>query len=364
MKLAGNKIQTEYTPLKISGNLVVTGGPAVQFFDGTNYVPNRSGSPASPILITHELSVADPDAILTSFSFSTLFYENDVPITSSTAGYTLVGNNAVRCEKNIPAGESVVIKAVSELLDSRTGKTYSREDLTFLRTILKTESPYQLNLSQRGVVYFDGYRNPNTVTDVFLTLKKGDEIIKSLISKGFEIRWLNSEGLDIEENELYVDTIPSGREAITVDKTYIDNEQIRCEVWKDGKMLAADTVTFVRRFNSIRTDIRIPELPLKPGITQITCSLLITDMLGNIDVDAAFLVNWIVSENGVERTAGTGANTVIPVSSINLKAANLSIYPDIKRREAFAALTDIQDGEEVLLTDDNDNVLTVETFGI
>jgi hypothetical protein len=71
-----------------------------------------------------------------------------------------------------------------------------------------------------------------------------------------------------------------------------------------------------------------------------------------------------VSENGVEKQVGEGANTQIPISSINLKAANLSIYPDIKRREAFAALTTIDDEEEVLLTDDDDNVLTIETFGL
>lgn len=361
MKLSGHKIETEYTPLVMSGNLVVTGGPVVQFYDGTSYTPNRAGSPATPILITHELSAFDPDGILSEFSFSTLFYENDTLITSSTSGYTLVGSNAVRVGKNIPAGTSVVIKAVSEMLDSRTGKIYTREDSTFLRTILKTESPYQLNLSQRGAIYFDGYRNPNVTTTVTATLKKGQDTITDFT--GITFKWLNSEGVDAVENELYADAYSNGNRTLTVDKTYIDHELIRCEAWKGSELLAYDTVTFVRKFNSVRVDERIPELPIKAGTTSLNCSVLITDMLGNIDVDSAFLVEWIVSEGSSERVVGSGANASIPVSSINLKAANLSIYPDIKRREAFAALTDMQAGEEVLLTDDNDNVLTTETFG-
>lgn len=96
-------------------------------------------------------------------------------------------------------------------------------------------------------------------------------------------------------------------------------------------------------------------------MNTLNCSVIITDMIGNIDVDAAFLVEWMVSEAGAVRQVATGASVQIPVSSINMKAANLMIYPDVKRREAFAALT--TDDPDELLTDDLDNVLVVETFG-
>lgn len=358
MKLSGQRIQTEYTPLKISGNLLITGGPAVQFYDGASYFPNRSGSPASPILITHDVKAVDPDGILSSFSFSTLFYENDTLITAETAGYVLVGSNAVRVEKNVPAGTSIVIKAVSELLDSRSGKVYRQEDITFLRTILKTDSPYQLNLSQRGIIPFDAYRNPNVTTTVTATLRKDGADLSDYT--GIVFKWLNPSGLDAVENELYADAYSNGNRTLTVDKTYIDHEIIRCEAWKGEELIAFDTVTFVRKFNSFRADVRTPEIPLRAGVTTLNCSILLTDHLGNIDVDAAFLVTWIVSENGVEKTVGTGANIQVPVSSVNLKA-DLKIYPDVKRREAYAALT--TDDPDELLTDDEDNVLTVETYG-
>lgn len=358
MKLSGQRIQTEYTPLKIAGNLIITGGPAVQFFDGVDYVPNRAGTPSSPILITHDVKAVDPDGILTTFQFSTLFYENDTLITSSTSGYTLIGTNALRVEKNIPAGTSVVIKAVSELLDSRSGKVYRREDTTYLRTLLKSEAPYQMELSQRGVVFFDAYRNPNVTTTVTATLKKDGADLSDYT--GIVFKWLNPAGLDAVENELYADAYSNGNRTLTVDKTYIDHELIRCEAWIGSEMVAFDTVTFVRKFNSFRADVRTPEIPLRAGVTTLNCSILLTDHLGNIDVDAAFLVTWIVSENGVEKTVGTGANIQVPVSSVNLKA-DLKIYPDVKRREAYAALT--TDDPDELLTDDEDNVLTVETYG-
>ena len=362
MKLSGNKIQVEFTPLRVSGSLNVTGGALVQFFDGVSYTPNREGTPASPILLTHSVSAFDTDSdSQVSLEPSTTFYENNVVISELTEGYELI-SNSLKVKKNITAGESVVIKAITQFVDVRNNKIYEREDAVTLRTIIKAESQYQLDLSQSGVVYFDAYRSPNTETVVSLTLKKGDAVIQSLVSKGYEVKWLNSAGLDIEANELYVDTIPAGREGVTIDKTYIDNELIVVEVWKDGALIATNSVTFVRKFNSFRTEIRIPELPIAPGTTELSCSVLLTDNLGSIDVDSAFLVNWIVSENGVEREVGTGATVKIPVASLNL-SSSLQIYPDVKRREAYAAVTTMDDGEEALLTDDDDNVLTVETYG-
>ena len=359
MKLSGHKIQREFTPLRVSGSLNVTGGSVVQFYDGVSYTPNREGTPSSPILLTHSVNAFDTDTGMQApISITTTFYENDAVISVSTEGYELLGNS-LKVKKNIAAGTAVVIKAVSQFVDTRNNKLYEREDTVTLRTIMKAEAQYQLDLSQKGVVYFDGYRNPNTTTTITATLKQGDVEVIDLT--GITLKWLNAAGLDVVENELYADSVSLDGKTLTIDKTYINNELITCEAWKDGVLIATENVTFIRKFNSFRTDIRIPELPLLPGVNTLSCSIAITDILGNVDVDAAFLVTWMVSENGVDRPVATGASVKIPVSSINMAATNLSIYPDIKRREAFAALT--TDDPDELLTDDLDNILTIETFG-
>lgn len=358
MKLSGNKIQTDFTPLQVTGAFQLTGGSAVQFYDGIKYSPNREGTPASPILLKHVLSVINVDGSIT-IAPATLFYENGVLITSSTSGYELIGTDSVKVTKNIPAGSSVDIKAITKFVDPRNDKVYEREDFITLRTILKAEPQYILTLSKRGAVYFDAYRNPNVSTTVIAALKKGNTEVNDFT--GITFKWLNAAGLDAVENELYADAVSVDGKTITVDKTYIDHEQIKCEAWRGTDLIASDTVTFIRKFNSFQTDIRIPELPLLPGVNTLNCSIIIRDNLGNIDVDAAFLVNWMVSEAGIERQVAAGSSVQIPISAINLKAANLMIYPDLKRREAFAALT--TDDPDELLTDDLDNVLTVETYG-
>ena len=342
MKLNQRKIQVLDDLLNVSSSLNVSGGGLVQFFDGTNYTPNRAGAVSSPIVLTHNVNVVSNMGTPVTASITTLFYENDIMI-----------------KKNIPGGTSVVIKAVSKFVDPGSGKLYERQDTVTLRTIIKSEAPYQMNLTQRGVVYFDAYRSPNVTTTVTAELKKGLDTVTDFT--GIVFKWLNSAGLDVVDNELYADAYTNGNKTLTVDKTYIDNETIKCEAWRGSELLAFDTVTFVRKYNPYRSEVRIPELPLQAGVTTLNCSVILTDMLGNIDVDSAFLVTWFVSEAGVERQIATGASVQIPISSINLKAANLMIYPDVKRREAFAALT-TEDPDE-LITDDLDNVLVVETYG-
>lgn len=345
--------------LNVSSALNLSGGPLVQFFDGTSYTPNREGIVSSPIILEHNLYAVTQSGNPLSISVTTLFYENDVLIDSANSNYELISPNKLKVKKNVSGGTSIVIKAVSKFVEPNTGKLYERQDIATLRTIIKTEAPYQMNLSQRGVVYFDAYRNPNTTTQVTASLKKGTADVTNYT--GIVFKWLNAAGLDAVENELYADAYSNGNRTLTVDKTYIDNETIRCEAWIGTELIAFDTVSFVRKFNSYRADVRIPELPLQAGVTTLSCSVIITDILGNVDVDAAFLVAWMVSEAGVVRQVAAGASVQIPVSSINMKAANLMIYPDVKRREAFAALT--TDDPDELITDDLDNVLVVETYG-
>lgn len=356
MKLPGHKIDVQYTPLLVSGNIVVVGGPTVQFFDGVNYYPDRASNPGSPIIISHEVDVKDPDGALTEFETATLYYENDNPITVSTPGYVLI-EDTLKVEKNIPANSAVTIKAVTQFLDSRTGKYYSREDYTYLRTKLKTEAPYQLELSQRGRVFFDGYRNPNTTTSVDIVLRKGDDVVTDFT--GLVIKWLNADGKDAVDYEAYAPQYRNDKKTIDIDKTYINNETIRCEIWDGEELIANDSVTFVRKFNSFQADVEIPQAQLKTWTQDVYCSVKLRDHLGPIDVDSAFLVTWMIQEGATERELGTGADISVPVSSINLKASPLKIYPDLKKRMAWAA---IEDADGYILTDVDDKVLTIETY--
>lgn len=360
MKLDSRKIAIleNEDPINVTSSLNVTGGPVVQFFDGANYYPNRAGTPSSPIMMTHNVNVISTSGAPIVVSLSTLFYENDVLIDSANTDYELTGNS-LKVKKNVPGGTAINIRAKSQFIEPNTGKLYERQDVVTLRTLIKAESPYQMQLSQRGVVYFDAYRNPNTTTTVTAILKKdGADLLNY---SGIVFKWLNSAGLDAVENELYADAYSNGNRTLTVDKTYIDHELMRCEAWIGNEMIAFDTVTFVRKFNSFKVDIRIPELPLQAGVNTLNCSIEVTDVLGNVDANAAFLVTWMVTEGGVNRQLATGTPAVIPVSSINLNA-DPEIWVDLKRREAFAALT--TDDPDELLTDDDDNVLTIETFGL
>ena len=97
-----------------------------------------------------------------------------------------------------------------------------------------------------------------------------------------------------------------------------------------------------------------------PGINNIKCLLNIADSIGNVDVNAAFLLRWMIREDGIERHLGTGTPFVFTRDDINMSASTIEVYPNLKRREAFAALTD-DDG--AILTDESGNILTTETYG-
>ncbi len=359
MKLNSNTIKVLTDPLRVASVLSVTGGSTTQFFDGNFYSPNREGTAATPLLLTHTLSIKNSNKETIAIQYTTDFYENETLIIAGNSYYELLGNS-LKVKKNVVPNSAIVIKAVSKFIDTVSDKVYEQIDSISLRTLIKTEE-YQLILSQHGNVYFDGYRNPNTQTTVTASMKKGISDVTDFT--GISFKWLNVDGLDCVENELYACAYSADMRTLTVDKTYIDKETIRCEAWKDGKLLAFDSVTFTRKFNSFQHRIIVPELPLHPTVNTLTCEVIITDTIGNVNVDAAFMVDWYAVENGVSRKLGySGARVVIPRSAINLKASSLSIYTDIKRREAFAGLT--TDDGETLLTDDLDNILSTETYGL
>ncbi len=360
MKLPGSKIQIEHTPLRVGGSLNVTGGSLVQFFDGTEFIPNRAGIPSSPILLRHHVNVVDPDSgeSITP-AMNTTFYENDVPISSSTEGYELVGIDSVKVVKNIPVNMQAVIKAVTEFIDPRNNRLYRREDGAMLRTILKAEAQYNLSLDPNGAVYFDAYRNPNTQTQATAKLTHGDVVVTDMT--GITLKWLNKNGLDVVANELYGISVSGDRKTLTVDKTYINKETITCEAWKAGKMIATASVTYVRKFNSYRVEVDIIGIPLLPGVNNMICECTIMDTIGNVDVNAAFLLRWMVREDGIERQLGTGTPFEFTRSDLNMSASSIEVYADLKRREAYAALTD-QNGNP--LRDAQGNILTAEKYGI
>lgn len=358
MKVLGQKLGKIFTPLTLTGGINILGGNNVQFWDGNSYIPNREGTPSSPLLIVHHVDVVNPDEQAEgelTFTKVTKYYENDVLITSSTPKYSLI-DDKLRVEKNIPAGKAVTIRAVTQLIDTRNGNIYERIDITYLRTITKTPDALQLVITPNGTVTFDGFRNPNTKTTVTATVRQYDEEITDY--SGLTFKWLNSEGKDAIEYELYGDEVSSDGRTITIDKKFIDKDTLHCEVWRDGNLIDKDTVTFLRGFRSCHQSVDTPGLPLMPGIKSLICTFYAQDALGPIDVNEAFLVVWMITENGVDRELGTGSPFELSESSINWDA-NPQIWVDARRREAWAALVD-SDGS--LLTSDG-AVLVVETYG-
>lgn len=359
MKLSGRRIQVETTPLRVTGSLNITGGSLVQFYHDGDFIPDREGVPASPIMLTHNVSVLNLDEVVTGvidITLTTTFYENDVPISNSTNGYEVNGSDLI-VKKNTPIGETLEIKAVSLFIDPRNEKVYERIDRVTLRTLIKADAQYQLNLSQSGLVYFDAYRNPNTKVDITAVLRDGTEEITDF--SGITFKWLNKDGLNALENELYADKISANGRILTVDKTFINNSSITCEAWMAGKIIAKDTTTFVRKYNSFRFDVSIPELPLQPSVERLTCSLLMYDLSGIIDVDKAFETSWVANEWNVDKTVGYGSKATVSKDELDMEDKNLSIYPDIKRKEAFGALSI----GNVVYTDKEGKVLTALKLG-
>lgn len=359
MRLQSRKIEVQHSPLQVSGSLTVQGGALVQFYDGVSYVPNREGTPSSPILLTHNVDAANPDRALTgnvNILLSTNFYENGEYITNATYGYRVEGNTLL-VRKNTPADGALEIKAISKFVDSRTNKVYERQDSVVMRTIIKEEPQYSVSLSTPKIIYFDGYREPNTMMSVSAQLKRGEEEVTNF--EGITFKWKNKDGAEVLDSELYAESIYLDGTVLFVDKAYINKEHIICEVWKDGTMVANASTSIIRKFNSFRTEVAIPELPLHPGTTHITCQLKLDDMVGEIDVDDAFDVVWIVNEWNIDRIVGSGANYKLPVDSIDLKDRNLSIFPDIRRKECYGALCD----NNYIYTDNQGRVLTSIIMG-
>lgn len=336
MKLTGSKIPVDFTPLMVSGNIVVEGGPTVQYFDGLTYVPNRSGVLASPLIVKHVLDIKDPDEIAQAFAKSTKYYANEVAITSETAGFELLGDDSVKVTLNVPAGDTLVLKAVTTFLDPRTDASYSREDITYLRTILKVEEEHQLVLEPRGRLVLDAYRNPNKLLPVTLTLLKGSTFVTDFT--GLTFKWLNSDKVDVLANELYAKELQDSNRKLIVDLSYIESEVIRCEVWEGLKLLASDEISIKRQYNSFMSDMIVPDIPVTSETRELNCYLYLVDRLGSIDVDAAFDTTWIVATGSTAKEVGKTSVTKFPITEVNLKGTTPEIYPNIKRREAFKGI--------------------------
>lgn len=357
MRITGRRLQVqeEHIPLIITGDIVVTGGSPVQFFDGVNFVPNREGVPASPIMLEHNISVSEMDGATVGTSSTTYFYENDNLILASNSAYELDGNSLI-VKKNVTPGEAITIKAVTEFIGIISSQVYRREDSLVLRTITKTESFYDVYLSTPKVEKFDAYRNPNKQKNITANIKQGQYDVTNL--SGLTIKWLNSNAEDVMVNELYAESISANRLTLTIDRSYINKEVITCEVWKGGSMVARTSTTMVRVFNNFRTEVRVPELPIKSTTKYLTCQLLLNDMTGEIDVDSAFSVKWIANEWGKDKEIGSTSNAKVPLRTLDLRDKELSIDVDLKRIECYGAITDT-----VMYTDKNGNVLTTLILG-
>lgn len=359
MKILGPKLSRDFSPLTISGGISIIGGSDVQFWDGTSYSPNREGALSSPLIIRHIVDVVNTDTKDTQelvFNMTTKYYENNDLITASTPKYTLLENGDLKVEKNIPAGQAVAIKAVTQFLDPRSKKLQERVDVTYLRTHNHIESEYQITITPNNLVAFDGFRNPNVQDTITAIVHKGGELVTDYT--GMEFRWLNSEGKDAVEYELYGDEVsPSGRE-LTIDKTYIDKETIHCELWMDDVMIDSDSVTYFREFAQYSFSMPLSDMKLPAGSDTFNFNVEVQDTRGVVDVDHAFLAVWMVDHNGVDSELGTGKTIRVPASRFNFDA-NPRVWLDLRKRMAWAALTDEDD---YLLTDDEGAVLTVETY--
>ncbi len=383
------RLNVVYTPLNVSVALIVQGGSLTQTHcaETDEYIPDRS---ITPLVIVPKVYVQDPDGVisgglaqLSGVSWYAL-PENlaaSVPagtyigselsnylITGATAGYSVAADGSLTVGANIHYPSRTVLVFVANIADDRSGRTVKVQDSVLLSTT-SIAVPAALTLDKPASWRFNPLEDSGVRT-IRASLKLGGvtpDPTKVRTAFWWYLASGNTEVLINADDHLFYES-GQNSDSLVIDPEYLDEERIICkaEYALDGETLpgtpsanclTAETVV-QRKYSAYDFDNYVHGgVEVSPAASHVKNECVVTvgkEVLAS--PSRYFTVIWSIKDAvyGAEwRILGYGDSIMIPASEIE-QGADVGL-----ELEEFDPLGALADDNDDIITDDDDNILTL-----
>lgn len=383
------RLNVIYTPLNVSGALVIKGGSLSQTHcaETGEFVPDRS---ITPLVLEPSIYINDPDGIIgdgkvalstaawyvipedIAAQFSDGSYlENEIAqylVTAATSGYRATSDGALRVECNIPYLSPVVIVFIGGFADARSGKVLRIQESVLLSTTSIAEAA-SLDIDKPAAWTFNPVDDSGirTLTASFRLGGATPDPTKCQVAYW----WYRVDGsteklVDAEDDLFYVSG--QGTAVLVIDPEYIIKERLICKAEyallgeilptaPTGECLSAETV-IVRQYPDYDfSHIVHGGVEVSPNVAEVKNECVVA--IGHTVLSSAsqyFSVIWSVKSPvyGAEwRVIGYGDRIMIPISEI---ANGLDVAVELEEFDALGAMAD-DDGN--VITDDDGTIITL-----